>query len=296
MKIPIVMITGYLGAGKTTLLRRIIDGADRKLAVLMNEFGEIGIDTKVVKGKNVDIKELAGGCVCCSMTGEFEAAIKEIREKIKPELIVIETTGVAEPDAIVGDILENLEGVRLDSVVAVADADALARFPSIGHTGRVQLEMADVIILNKIDLVSGNQKGEVKEKLYGLNRTAVLLEAVRCDVGLDFLLDIRTPRKRAEPHEHDHLEEEKIQSFVFSAEKRLDKDRLEVLVSSLPSDIIRAKGFASTNKGGFFVNMAFGRCEFEVFPAGKTELVFIGKAASQHRNSVLKELEACETG
>src|SRR3989304_9553565 len=104
MRTPITLITGYLGAGKTTLLRNILDNADRKIAVLMNEFGKIAIDSQVIKGKNIDMVELRGGCVCCSLTGEFEAAIKEIIEKTKPDAIVVETTGVAEPDAVVIDI------------------------------------------------------------------------------------------------------------------------------------------------------------------------------------------------
>lgn len=293
MKIPIVLVTGYLGAGKTTMLRRIIENADRKIAVLMNEFGEVGIDSTVIKGKDIDMIELSGGCVCCSLTGEFEAAIREIRVKVKPELIVIETTGVAEPDAIVGDILENIEGVRLDAIVTIADADSLVRFPSIGHTGRVQIEMADVLLLNKTDLVSPEQKEEVKNKLSELNSNALILEAVRCDVDLG-ILDIKAARKQVEKHDHDHLTAEQIQSFVFATEKKLDKARLEVLVSSLPHDIIRVKGFACTNKGNFLLNSVFGRYELEPFEARKTEIVFIGKNASFYASDVLNELKACE--
>src|SRR3989344_6869427 len=149
-KIPITVVTGYLGAGKTTLLRRLLGHATAagiRLAIVMNEFGEIGIDGAVLKGKAVDLVELAGGCVCCSMTGEFEAALAELAEKARPDHIVVETTGVAEPDAIVVD-LQSLEGFRLDVVVTVADADSLNRFPTIGHTGQVQLEMADLVLLN----------------------------------------------------------------------------------------------------------------------------------------------------
>src|SRR3989338_4965688 len=104
MKIPITIITGYLGAGKTTLLRNILNNADQKLAVIMNEFGEINIDGKTIKCKNVNMTELLGGCVCCSLTGEFEAAIKEIIEKVKPDAIVVEKTRGSEPEGGVGFI------------------------------------------------------------------------------------------------------------------------------------------------------------------------------------------------
>src|SRR3989344_6787982 len=111
MKTPITIITGYLGSGKTTLLKHILKETKDKLAIIMNEFGEIAIDSKIIKGKNINMKELAGGCVCCSLTGEFEAAINEIIQNIKPDSIIVETTGVAEPDAMMVDIEENILSV-----------------------------------------------------------------------------------------------------------------------------------------------------------------------------------------
>src|SRR3989338_7690024 len=137
MKTPITIITGYLGSGKTTLLLHILNETKDKLAILMNEFGEIGIDGKIIKGKNINMTELQGGCVCCSLTGEFEAAIKEIIKKVKPDAIGVETTGVAEPDAVVVDIQDNLPELRLDGVITVVDSDAIIKFPTIGHTGKM---------------------------------------------------------------------------------------------------------------------------------------------------------------
>ena len=95
---PITLVTGPLGSGKTTLLRHILATRLAKIAIVMNEFGEIAIDAKVIEGKNVRIAELGGGCVCCSLLGEFEAAVNEIIEKVAPEMIVVETTGLAEPE------------------------------------------------------------------------------------------------------------------------------------------------------------------------------------------------------
>ena len=164
MKTPITIVTGYLGSGKTTLLRNILKTSGQKLAVIMNEFGEINIDGKIIKGKNIDMVELQGGCVCCSLSGEFEHAVREIIEKAKPDAIIVETTGVAEPDAVVVDIQDNLPELRLDAVITVADADALVKFPAIGHTGRMQIEMADIILLNKTDLVNEKQSHEAENK------------------------------------------------------------------------------------------------------------------------------------
>src|SRR5437773_3763937 len=144
---PITLITGPLGSGKTTLLRHILAAHPAKIAIVMNEFGELGIDTKIIQGKSVQIAELGGGCVCCSLLGEFEAAVDEIIDKVDPEIIVVETTGLAEPDALAFNIQEALPRVRLDGIVCVVDADALVRFPQIGHTERMQFESADILLL-----------------------------------------------------------------------------------------------------------------------------------------------------
>ena len=187
MKTPITIITGYLGSGKTTLLRNILKTSDQKLAVIMNEFGEINIDGKIIKGKNVNMVELQGGCVCCSLTGEFEQAVKEIIEKTKPDAIVVETTGVAEPDAVVVDIQDNLPELRLDAVITVADADAIVKFPAIGHTGKMQLEIADIILLNKIDLVDEKQLKEVENKLKSINNQAIIFKTKKSEISNECL-------------------------------------------------------------------------------------------------------------
>src|SRR5438045_9525273 len=101
LRTPITLITGPHGSGNTTCLRHILATHPAKIAIVMNEFGEIAIDAKVIEGKNVRIAELGGGCVCCSLLGEFEAAVNEIIEKIAPERLVVQTTGLAEPEALV---------------------------------------------------------------------------------------------------------------------------------------------------------------------------------------------------
>src|SRR5438046_8120789 len=118
LRTPITLVTGPLGSGKTTLLRHILSTRPAKIAIVMNEFGEMAIDTKVIEGKNVRIAELGGGCVCCSLLGEFEAAVNEIIKKIAPEMIVVETTCLPEPEALVFNVQEALPECRLDGVVS----------------------------------------------------------------------------------------------------------------------------------------------------------------------------------
>src|SRR5437899_10959161 len=194
LRTPITLITGPLGSGKTTLLRHILATEPGKIAIVMNEFGEITIDTKVIEGKNVRIAELGGGCVCCSLLGEFEAAVSEIIDKIAPEIIIVETTGLAEPEALVFDIQEALPQCRLDGVVSVIDADMLVRFPEIGHTTRLQIEGADILLLNKIDLVEPAQIEPLEMKLREINPTAAIIRTERCRIDPELLFGI--PRSR----------------------------------------------------------------------------------------------------
>ena len=176
---PITLVTGPLGSGKTTLLRHILATKPAKIAIVMNEFGEIAIDTKVIEGKNVRIAELGGGCVCCSLLGEFEAAVNEISEKVAPEMIIVETTGLAEPEALVFNIQEAIPQCRIDGVVSVIDADMLGRFPELGHTTRLQIEDADILILNKIDLIRPTQIEPLETRLREINSTAAIVRTER---------------------------------------------------------------------------------------------------------------------
>jgi G3E family GTPase len=292
MKIPITVITGYLGSGKTTLLRHIIDNTDRKYAVLMNEFGSVGIDTRVIRGKNIDVVELKGGCVCCSLSGEFDAAIKEIKESFEPEFIVIETTGVAEPDAIVADITENMEDVRLDAVITVVDADAMLRYPSLGHTGRVQIEVADIILINKTDLVKEDDMDKVQDAVEAVNPAATIFRTTKCAIDVDLILDVNMEKKR--PRTKKHVHENELGSFVYKSDRMLDRTMLEGVLAELPTDIFRAKGFFATEEDEFMLNFVFGRLDFESFVADGTEIVFIGKNIEEHRENIIERLKECE--
>ncbi len=295
MKTPLILIAGSLGSGKTTLLRHLVAGVgDRRIAILMNEFGEIAIDSRVIEGTHVRMTELAGGCVCCSLVGEFEAAIREILASVGPELIVVETTGVAEPDAVIFDVEDNLPEVRLEGVVVIADADAMIRFPDLGYVTRSQFEAADILLVNKIDLVSGNDLVRVESRLRKVNPRAAVLRTRRCEADLALLFGVerKRDRRRAEPHDHRHQSE--IATFVFRSDRPMNREAFEALVEDLPPEIYRAKGFLRCPDGGFLFNFVAGRYDLEPFEANHTELVLIGKNADVVEKSLLNQLRACE--
>ena len=289
-RIPITLITGPLGSGKTTLLRHILATYHAKIAIVMNEFGEIAIDTKVIEGKNVRVAELGGGCVCCSLIGEFEAAVNEIIATIAPEIIVVETTGLAEPEALVFNIQEALPQCRLDGVVSVIDADMLIRFPELGRTTRMQIEGADILLLNKIDLVDAKQIEPLETKLREINPTAAIVRTQRCRIDPELLFGIGR-EKTVESPLHGHQPE--FQSLSFSSDKIFSRDCFERFVNSLPASVIRAKGFVRFTDGAQLFNFVAGRWELEPFRTDRTELVFIGKKISAEKETILGTLNEC---
>jgi len=288
---PITLVTGPLGSGKTTLLRHILATRAAKMAIVMNEFGEIAIDSKVIEGTNVRIAELGGGCVCCSLLGEFEAAVTEIIKKVAPEIIVVETTGLAEPEALVFNIQEALPQCRLDGVVSVIDADMLVRFPELGHTTRLQIEGADILLLNKIDLVDAKQIEPLETKLRGINPTATIVRTERCRIDPELLFGIGRERNIAPPR-HEHQPE--FESFIFGSDKTFSRDCFEHFAEALPASVLRAKGFVRFADGAHLFNFVAGRWELEQFETHRTELVFIGKNVAQEKKTILGALKKCE--
>lgn len=288
---PLTILTGPLGSGKTTLLRHILTAIPQKLAILMNEFGEIAIDSKILQGKNVEMADLGGGCVCCSLLGEFEAAVDEILATVNPDRIVVETTGVAEPDALVFDIQESLPQVWLDGVVTVIDADGMVAYPQIGHTTRIQIESADLILLNKVDLVSQSQLETITEKLESFNDLASIVQTVRCQIDPDLLFGIGRERLQTPIH-HQHQPE--FESFSYTSQAVYDRTLFDEFADTLSPDVYRAKGFVRFPEATYLFNFVAGRWDLEPFEATATELVFIGKQITAQQSNICDRLRACE--
>lgn len=292
LRTPITVITGPLGSGKTTLLRHVLDSVNRKMAIIMNEFGEIAIDSQVIEGKNVRLAELGGGCVCCSLIGEFEAAVNEIIDTVQPENIVLETTGVAEPEALVFDIEQNLPRTRLDGVIGVIDADGLLRFPSLGHTTKTQIEAADLLLLNKVDLSSPTTLASLETKLRHINEAAPIVRTRRCELDANLLFGVARERKLEPPH---HIHHPEFESFTYVSAATFDPEHFESFVEELSPDIYRAKGFIQFTDGNHLFNFVNGRWDFEPFDHDGTELVFIGKPSLLgEKQIILTKLHACE--
>ncbi|MBV8963919.1 MAG: GTP-binding protein [Hyphomicrobiales bacterium] len=192
-KIPVTVLTGYLGAGKTTLLNRILtEEHGRKFAVIVNEFGEIGIDNELVVGADEEIFEMNNGCICCTVRGDLIRIVEGLmKRKGKFDAIIVETTGLADPAPVAQTFFVDADvgaAAKLDAVVTVADARWLLDRLKDAPEAKNQIAFADVILLNKTDLVTKEQLEEVEARIRGINPYAKLHRTQKCAVPLDAVL------------------------------------------------------------------------------------------------------------
>jgi G3E family GTPase len=285
-KIPVTVLTGYLGAGKTTLLNRILtEPHGQKFAVIVNEFGEIGIDNDLVVGADEEIFEMNNGCICCTVRGDLVRIIQGLmRRKGKFDAIIIETTGLADPAPVAQTFfMDDAVGAKakLDAVVTVADAKWLKARLKDAPEAKNQIAFADVILVNKTDLVGADDLRELEMRIRAINPYAKLHRTQRCQVplaevldrkafDLDRILDIEPEFLTADGdgHDHDHAHgahdhthahddghrrhglkhyhDEDVQSVALRTEKPLDPDKffpwVQDLVAKEGPSILRAKG------------------------------------------------------
>jgi G3E family GTPase len=257
-KIPVTVLTGYLGAGKTTLLNRILsEPHGKRYAVIVNEFGEIGIDNDLIVGADEEVFEMNNGCICCTVRGDLIRIIDGLmKRKGKFDAIIVETTGLADPAPVAQTFFVDQDvgdKTRLDAVVTVADAKWLRERLKDAPEAKNQIAFADVIILNKTDLVGEAELEEVEKAIRAMNPYAKLHRTQNCalpiaDVlernafDLDRILDIE-PDFLEEGHHHHHAED--IRSVSFSAGD-VDPEKFMPWIQEVTQvqgpDILRSKG------------------------------------------------------
>ncbi len=277
-KIPVTVLTGYLGAGKTTLLNRILsEPHGQKYAVIVNEFGEIGIDNDLVVGADEEVFEMNNGCICCTVRGDLIRIIDGLmRRKGKFDAIIVETTGLADPAPVAQTFFvdDNVgRKAKLDAVVTVADAMWLKDRLRDAPEAKNQIAFADVILLNKTDLVSDADLRAVEARIRGINPYANIHRTVRCAIplpevlgrnafDLDRILDVEPKFLDTDEHDHDHdhghehahgglahYHDEEMQSLALRTREPLNADKffpwIQGLVAQEGQKILRCKGILS---------------------------------------------------
>lgn len=275
--IPVTILTGFLGSGKTTLLNRIINTPHQQnIAVLVNDFGAINIDSQLIVDVQDDMISLSNGCICCSIRGDFVSAVEQlVARDDRPDYIVVEASGVADPIDI-ALTFKSLPNVVIDSILALIDAEQIQSLKKeFAVIAMNQVGMADIVILNKIDLVTPQQVENVREYIKQINKTARIFETEHGNIPLELVMNIEQydPLRLAERqpqdihvhevgehhhHHHDHDDDhhhddhhhddhtQVFSTWHWKSEAPLSIRALEHVLNQLPETVYRAKGIFYT--------------------------------------------------
>ncbi|MBN8929515.1 MAG: GTP-binding protein [Rhodospirillales bacterium] len=258
-QVPVTVLTGYLGAGKTTLLNRILtEQHGRKYAVVINEFGELGVDNDLVVDTDEEVFEMNNGCICCTVRGDLIRIVGGLmKRRDKFDGIIIETTGLANPAPVAQTFFVD-EGVkekaRLDAIVTVVDAKHLPARLADSNEAADQIAFADVIVLNKTDLVTPEELEAVEARIRQINKFAVIHRTQRAELPIEQVLDRgafdlqRVLQMDPEflSGEDDHEHNDDVSSMSFEVEKPIDPEKFNAWIGALLQeqgpDLLRTKG------------------------------------------------------
>ena len=319
-KTPVTVLTGYLGAGKTTLLNRILtEDHGKKYAVIVNEFGEVGIDNDLIVGADEEVFEMNNGCVCCTVRGDLIRVLSGLmKRKGKFDAIIVETTGLADPGPVAQTFFVDDDvkrATRLDAIVTVVDAKHLPARLSDSSEAQEQIAFADIIVLNKMDLVTPEQADEVERRIRAINPTVEIRRATKSDIpvesvigrdafNLERILE-REPEFLSGEDEHSHDSE--VLSVSFEVDKPVDEAKFNAWISEVLAtqgqDLLRTKGilYYKGQEGRRFAFQAVHMIadgdfigEVKEGDPKRSKIVFIGR--DLNRPALRRGFEACQAG
>ena len=300
-QIPVTVLTGFLGAGKTTLLNRILtEQHGNRYAVIVNEFGEEGIDNDLVVDADEEVFEMNNGCICCTVRGDLIRILGGLMKRAdKFDAIIVETTGLADPAPVAQTFFVDqdvADRTRLDAIVTVADAVHLDNQLGEHHEAEEQIAFADIVLLNKTDLVEVEGLGRVEDRIRRINPYTKIIRTEHCAANLDEVLGLKAFSLdrvlEVEPDfltsDHDHEHDDDVKSISLVADAPLDLDKFQTwfgqLLQTRGQDILRSKGildFKGEEDRYVFqgVHMLMDGAPMGAWPEGsrQSRLVFIGR-------------------
>lgn len=308
--IPMVVVGGYLGAGKTTLLNRLLERADGlRVAVLVNDFGEINIDAALIRTRSSDVLQLENGCICCSIGGRLAEALAAVGARPdRPDLLVIECSGVSDPVRIaqVGMLDPALQ---LNAILVVVDAQGLdeqLRDPLVGDMVRRQISGATALVLTKTDLAGAYATEKVAARVAGMAPGAVVLAARHGQIPLAVFLDAAAAPRRPQgllqaggswkSQAGDTAGLADVGSFSYATRGCFDRQRLRQALRTLPVPLLRAKGIVRLGgqDSAQEIHVVGGRLRIASLPGpgvSESVFVFIGCFTAMGREAILRCLE-----
>jgi len=300
----VILIAGFLGAGKTTLLRRILQwpGDLSRTAVLVNEFGQVGIDGELLQGFQTQVYELTNGCICCTMAGDMVKTVEGILQKFKPLHLFIEATGVADPLEIMlflhGPVIE--PRIKVPKVVTVLDGDLWEGREYFGRLFYNQIKGADLLLFNKVDLLPAENISRYLEEVKELNSCCTVIPTEHCLIEPQVLWQSLPAMVRREEislapmkgEQDGNAEDLGYLAFAFEEEQPFREDCFRNFIKSLPAGLYRIKGYVLLGGHRFFVNQVGKKTEWiPLDTPGPTTLAFVGwKIVEQE---ILDQLKKC---